>query len=168
MVFRALTPFRRPNSRNDEPATLPADPFFRLQHEMNQLFDDAFRGFGGLARGFSDTPASLTPRIDIKETDKTFKVTVELPGVDEDDLHVDLADNALTISGEKKVEQERDEKGGYHLMERAYGAFSRTIPLGFEVDPDAVEAHFKNGVLTIEIPKPAELETRTKRIPIRK
>ena len=168
MVFRSLTPFRRPRSQGGD--NLPADPFYRLQNEMNRLFEDAFQGFGQGFGAFGATPTAataLSPRLDIKETDKKFKILVELPGVDEDDLDVDLSDNVLTIRGEKKLEREEEGKGGYHLMERAYGAFTRSIPLGFEIDPDAVEARFKNGVLTIELPKPPELESRTKKIAIR-
>jgi len=94
----------------------------------------------------------MTPHVDISDKGKELKVSVELPGMDKDDVEVNLDDNALTIRGEKKSE-ETEEKEGYYMSERSYGAFQRIIPLPVEVDPEKVKAKFKKGVLNIVLPK---------------
>ncbi|HXI87638.1 MAG TPA: Hsp20/alpha crystallin family protein [Parvularculaceae bacterium] len=146
------------------------DPFFRLQHEMNRLFDDAFAGFGAPstwgAKLFSDGDAF--PTIDLRETDETYEIEAELPGVSEKDIDVEVTDNVLTIRGEKRFERDDQDKKGYRLVERSFGSFARSIPLPTEVDPDHVDAVFKNGVLTLSLPKPPEAVRRSRRIEIKK
>jgi HSP20 family protein len=126
------------------------DPFFRgFRTQLDSLFEDWFgRSMGG----------TLAPRVDVSETAKDMTLTVELPGVEEKDIEVALSGNQLTIKGEKKSEQEdkKDEQGRvFHRVERSYGAFQRTMTVPFDVEPDKVSAQFKDGVLTITLPKPA-------------
>jgi HSP20 family protein len=153
-----------PSFFGGSPTRQSADPFLSLQREMNRLFDDVFRGFGA-------SPAALgsdvsAPLVNISETDKELKVEAELPGVSEDDVEVTLSDDVLTIRGEKKAER-TEQKENYHVMERSYGSFARSIRLPFPTNPDDVNASFNNGVLTLTIPKAAAQET-SHRIPIGK
>ena len=163
MNFRSLMPFHRakPPARGD----WQSDPFLQLQSEMNHLFDDTFSGFG-LAPAFSSTGFGA-PKLDIQEKNGQIEISAELPGVAEDEVEVNLADGVLTIRGEKKLEKEDRGEGGYYMMERSYGSFSRSIPLPFDVDEDAIEASFDKGVLKVQFPKPAEIENKTRKIPIR-
>ncbi len=147
--------------------SLDKDPFRSLQQDMNRLFESFGRGmpadWGGVARGF------LAPTIDVAETDAQITVTVELPGVAEEDMHLSLVDNILTIQGEKKAEETKEDEGKkYRHVERSYGSFQRSIPLAFRADVDSVKASFKDGVLKITVPKPAGAEPKSSRIPIGK
>lgn len=129
------------------------NPFFTLHREMNRMFDDVFRGFDlapfRSARGMSGLG---WPQIDIDETDKEVRITAELPGLDEKDVSLEIANGVLSISGEKKSETEDKAR---RFSERYYGRFERRIPLE-DIDQDKVSAAFKNGVLTITVPKSAE------------
>ena len=95
------------------------------------------------------------PAINVAETKDAFEVTAELPGVDEKDIKVSLDDNQLVISGEKKAESTKEEKD-WHVQERTYGSFYRSMSLPFEPEDGAVEAHFDKGVLHLTIKKPAK------------
>jgi HSP20 family protein len=145
------------------PSLDQGSPFLSLQREMNRLFDDVFRGF--------DAPAlsgrTAWPNVDVAETDTEYKVTAELPGLEEKDVELTLRDNALTLSGEKRDEREEKNEGRYYA-ERFVGRFSRTIPLPVEVDAEKVGAAFKNGVLTVVLPKNEQARDTSKRIPIQK
>ena len=128
-------------------------PFFTLHREMNRMFDDVFRGFdlapfepNRALNGFG------WPQIDIDETDKEVRITAELPGLDENDVSLEIANGVLSISGEKKLESEDKAR---RFSERYYGRFERHISLE-DVDEDKVSAAFKNGILTITVPKSAE------------
>jgi HSP20 family protein len=136
------------------------DPFLNLHRGSNRLFDDAFRGFG-----VPETYAT-GPSIDVRETGKGLEVTTELPGVDEKDVDVTLANGVLMIRGEKKHEREETEEG-YHLMERSYGSFSRAVPLPFEVDDKSVSASLDKGVLRITLPKSPEAESHVRKIAVK-
>jgi HSP20 family protein len=138
------------------------DPFFALHHQINRLFDDFARGFdlpAGSDRGFG------WPSVELREDDKRYCIEAELPGMEEKDIEVLLTDNVLTLRGEKRVEKD-DTKQQY--SERYFGRFERQIPLGTEVDADAVKARFKNGVLKIEVPKSEQARERARRITISK
>ncbi len=143
------------------------DPFHSLHREMNSLFEQFGRG---LPSNWSNPDGRfLAPTVDVAETDDEMTVTAELPGVAEDDMHLSLVDNILTIKGEKKAEETKeDEDKKYRLVERSYGSFQRSIPLAFKADPDGVKASFKDGVLKVTIPKPADAEPKSSRIPIGK
>lgn len=140
-----------------------AEPLNSLFREIEKTFEDfsrrvPFAGNGG---------AMLTPRIDISESKDGIDVIAELPGVDEKDIDVTLADDVLTISGEKK--NERDEKDkNWHVIERSYGSFSRSIALPFETDVNKIEAKFDKGVLRVHLPKSAETVRKEKKIEIKK
>lgn len=109
----------------------------------------------------------LTPKIDVSENEKSVEISVELPGVKEDDIDVTVTDNTLVIKGEKSDEREENEND-FHVVERSYGSYMRTIPLGFDVDDKAIKATIKDGVLSITVKKPAEVTEKTKKIPINK
>jgi HSP20 family protein len=130
------------------------DPFRGFRTQLDTLFEDWFgRSMGG----------TLAPRIDVSETGKDLTLTVELPGVEEKDVDVSLSGNQLTIKGEKKSEHEDkkdEEERVFHRVERSYGAFQRTMTVPFDVEPDKVSAQFKDGVLTITLPKPQEAVDR--------
>ncbi|MGB4467190.1 MAG: Hsp20/alpha crystallin family protein [Azovibrio sp.] len=141
------------------PATSGAvSPILQLHREMERLFDDTFRGFGLSVPGLSPLPSEwagmLKPALDIHETDKQYKITLEVPGVEEKDIQITVDDEVLLVRGEKRQEQEQDE-GGFHRVERAYGSFQRALNLPEDADQDSIKAVFKNGVLTITMDKRA-------------
>ena len=163
MSVRDLIPWNRGRDvmvrRGEE-----ANPFLALQREMNRLFDDVFRGFDlapfGFDRGFDRTMGWLN--IEVSDTDKQMKVTVELPGLDDKDVELELANGVLAIKGEKKTETEDKDR---LFTERYYGRFERRIPVE-DVDEDKVNASFHNGVLTVTLPKTAQAQRQVKRIAI--
>jgi HSP20 family protein len=131
-----------------------ADPFLQLHREMNRLFDDLWRGSAMPMMGSSPRAVQATPRVDVSETENEIKICAELPGVAEKDVDVELDEDVLTIRGEKKAAEERKDEN-YHVMERSYGSFARSIRLPFDIDPAQVRASFENGVLTVTLPKQA-------------
>ena len=129
---------------------------------MNRMFDDVFRGFDLAPFGQTRALNGLGwPQIDIEETDKEVYITAELPGLDEKDVRLEIANGVLSISGEKKTESEDKAR---RFSERYYGRFERRIPLE-DVDGNQTSATFKNGILTITVPKLAEA-TNVRRIAI--
>ena len=162
MDFRSLVPFGPSSSQI---ARRGEDPFASFRREMDRMFDDFFSG-RGLTRwpGGGDIPVDV--RFDVAETDSEVKVTAELPGVDENDVEVTLADDLLTIKGEKKREQEKKAEN-YHMVERSYGSFARSLRLPFAVDQSKVDAQFKKGVLTITLPKPPDAQKPARKIDIK-
>jgi HSP20 family protein len=143
------------------------NPFLTLHREMNRLFDDVFNRFdANMPSLFGRMPgwsSGSWPSLEVNATDKEVRVSAELPGLDEKDVEVLVDDNVLTLRGEKKSETEDQ---GRHFSERYYGRFERSISLPFEVEEDKAEASFKNGVLTITLPKSAKAQDRGKRIAI--
>ncbi len=137
------------------PAPRTFDPFMSLRREMDRMFDDFKWGLGRFWSEFPSTSAtSLTPMIDVSETEKEYEVTAELPGLEERDVDVTVSDGMLSIRGEKKIDHE--EKGkDFHMVERSYGAFSRTLELPTGVDPSTIKATLEKGVLSVSIPKKA-------------
>jgi HSP20 family protein len=134
----------------------PAREINSLQSEMNRLFNTFFDTPTGANGG---TLRRWVPAMDLVETDDHFVLRADLPGLSEEDVSIELEDNVLTVSGERKTEnEERNE--GFYRVERAYGAFSRSLTLPEGVDPDAVEAAFDKGVLEVRIPKPEERKPR--------
>ena len=128
-----------------------------LQNEMNRLFNTVFDapapGNGG------STMRRWMPPMDLVETDDHFVLRADLPGLGEDDVKIEFEDGTLTISGERKTEHE-SENEGYYRVERAFGAFSRSLTLPQGVDPEAVSASFDRGVLEVRIPKPEARKPR--------
>ena len=167
-MFRPLSVFNRDGRQSpSREVAFSADPFFRLQREMNRLFEDAFAIFGAPPTLASEGDVGCPPRLDVHEAGNGFEFEAELPGVDEKDIDVELRDNILTIRGEKRLERNEDCAGKYHVMERTYGSFSRSLSMPFAVDPDSIDATFRNGVLKIRLPKPPEGRAATKRIAIK-
>lgn len=158
MALRDLIPFNG-GSRDVGFRRSETNPFLALHREMNRLFDDAFRAF-------DIAPLSSQsigwPSVEVNETDKEVKIVAELPGLEEKDVNVELHDGLLTISGEKKSETEDKER---RFSERYYGRFERSVPVG-EVEQDKVAAAFKNGVLTVTLPKAPAAQQKVKRIAI--
>lgn len=141
---------------------LPADAWDR---EFNQLVNSFFNGW----ESRSVAGRSFTPHLDVEEDEKKFVVTAELPGMEEKDIHVELADNILALRGEKKIERnEENKEKKFTRIERFSGSFYREVPLPVEVDESKVSADFKNGVLTIQLPKSAPATKEAKRIQINK
>jgi HSP20 family protein len=129
-----------------------------IQNEMNRLFNSFFEaptqggnGGGALRRWI--------PAMDLVETDDDFVLRADLPGLGEDDVNIELEDNVLTISGERKAEHE-ERKEGYYRVERSSGSFTRSLTLPEGVDPDAVKASFERGVLEVRVPKPEAKKPR--------
>lgn len=120
---------------------------------MEDFIHDPFSGRGVLDRWFGDfSPSRFRPRIDVVDEGQVLRVTVELPGLDREDLSVSVEDGMLVLRGEKKQDVRSEENGCYRL-ERAYGNFMRTIPMPADADPDHTLAKFSNGVLTLTVPK---------------
>lgn len=147
------------------------DPFTMLRKRFDDIFDDWMTGPAALPAAFT-SGQGFAPSIDVSETDNELKICADLPGLEDKDVEVKLAGNQLTIRGEKKAEHEEKnggEKGRYfHRVERSYGSFQRSISLPFDVDPEKVDASFKNGVLTVTLPKPAEVQQAERKIEIKK
>ena len=165
MAIRDYLPTTR--ARNDIVDPM-RDPFAGFRTQMDRLFDDFFSDFG---RGRFLTPAmpafssASWPSIELNETDTEYRVTAEIPGLEEKDVNLSLRDNVLTISGEKRGETSQDDKTR-RVSERFYGRFERTIPFDFEIDADKVAAKFKSGLLTVILPKNPKAQDKARRIPI--
>ncbi len=106
------------------------------------------------------------PAADVSETDKAYEITAELPGMDEKNIEVKLANGVLTIKGEKQEEKEEKQKD-YHMRERSFGSFQRTFQVPDGVDSDKIEASFKNGVLSVTLPKSPEAQKAEKKIAVK-
>ena len=172
-----LVPWR---GRGELPARRD-DPFAAMRQEMNRLFDDFFRGVERTGNGEQDERdssallpwregAPFSPTVNLAETENALEATIELPGTTEDDVDVNITNEGLVISGEKREEHdEEDEERNYYRRERSYGYFRRTIPLpAGVVDRDACEATFSNGVLTVRLPKRPGAEPQARRIEVRR
>lgn len=123
-------------------------PVFGLRREIDRLFDDAFAGRGG--------GANWQPAVDIQETSKELRLDLELPGIREEDVEIEVENGVLSVRGQKSAERkEEGEDGRYHLVERSYGTFFRSFQLPQGVDDQQIQADFDKGVLRISIPKAA-------------
>ena len=165
MEFKSLVPWR--DNKKQLPTTNGdfADPFAMFRREMSRVFDDFFdgagRGLGPVAGGWQ----GITPTIDVAETEKAVVVTAELPGLEDKDFEVTLAGDLLTIKGEKKAEHEQ-KNGDTYYMERRFGSFARSVRLPFEARDEKVDAKYEKGVLTIYVPKPANVQKSVRRIDV--
>jgi HSP20 family protein len=144
------------------------DQFSAFRNEMDRLFESFFTGVPALSSLRQSFPAAqaLTPAWDVKETEKELVVKAELPGIDEKDVQLTIHDGVLSLRGEKKMERS-DKHENYHLMERSYGSFQRSIRLPETVDEDKAEARFEKGVLTVTLPKRPESVKEQKKIEIK-
>jgi HSP20 family protein len=143
------------------------DPFRALERdlfgrELSKMFD--MPKAMTMAPGWAPAVAPM-PAMNIAETDQTIEATLEIPGVEEKDIKVRVEGDRLIVSGEKTIETRKDEKD-WHVMERRFGAFHRSIMLPFEPAADAIAAHYDKGVLHLTVQKPAAKETTAKTIPV--
>lgn len=148
-------------------------PFEALQKEIDRVFEDFTRfPFGGRFLDFSplrgraptvDVPA---PAVDVVEKDNAYQISAELPGMDESNIEVKVADDILTIKGEKKEEKEEKDKN-YYMSERRYGSFQRSFQLPPGVDQGKIDASFQKGVLTVTLPKSPEAQQKEKKIVVK-
>jgi HSP20 family protein len=141
---------------------LAPEPMFTLQQRLNRLFEDTFLPLG--AEPFS--MAAWSPSCDIYETESEIVVKAEIPGVKKEDVKLSLQDNVLTLSGERKFEEET-KKENYVRVERGYGSFTRSFTLPTYVDAKKISAEFKDGLLEVKLPKseaakPKEVEIKVK------
>ncbi len=135
-------------------------PFHALHRDMNRLFDV----FHGRLTGGAGQPAPISPITDVCANDQQVRVTIELPGIDSNDIDLSLAGDLLTVRAEKKVDSV-DPKDSYHIIERSYGTFERTVKLPCAVVRDQSEARFDNGVLIVTFPR-AGTQHPSRKIPI--
>jgi HSP20 family protein len=152
-------------------------PFESLRREIDRLFDDFEWGSWRtpFRRALFDVEPFLrgevkwgkVPAVDVADTANNYEITAELPGLDEMDIEVKFSDGTLTIRGQKKEEKE-EKKKDYYLSERHYGLFQRSFSVPDGVDPEKIEAAFKNGVLTVTLPKTAEAQKKVKKIEVKK
>ena len=154
-------------TRNTLPINREA-PLGRIHQEIDQLFDNFFRGSWLSPFRHSDQTwigGMMLPKVDIAEGKKQYTITVEVPGVEEKDIDLTISDGTLTIRGEKRHEEENHDRQ-YHRVERSYGAFQRVLSLPDDSKEDAVEANFKNGILTLTVPKTTNSKPGGRKIPI--
>lgn len=159
------------------PSVAEWHPFESLRREIDRLFDDFRPGSwrSPVVRTLFDVEPfwrngvswSKAPAVDVAETDKAYELTAELPGMDENNIELKIADGVLTIKGEKKEEKE-EKKKDYYVSERRYGSFQRAFTVPGGVDTDKIEAKFKNGILTVSMPKTAQAQKNEKKIEIKK
>lgn len=159
MSIRDIVPFRKRSTiRRWE------DPFRSLIDEMESIWDRFVSNFD--IEPWEGRAGYFSPRVDFTENDKEYLIKAELPGLEEKDVEVLLEDDAITIRGEKK--EEKEEKGkDYYYRERRFGSFSRTLPLPDNIDRDKIEAKFKNGLLTLRLPKTKESSRNVKKIEVK-
>ena len=166
MPITDLVPWRKTNgglvTRRNQ-----MDPLSQLHREVDRVFSDFMTDWPltGPISLMDRRFGTFVPDVDITETDKEFRVTAELPGMDEKDLNVSFVEGLLTIKGEKREEHE-EQRGDSYRSERRFGAFERTIPLPSGVNPDKAKASFKKGVLSITLPKTEEARSNKKIIAI--
>ncbi len=141
----------------------PTNSLFGLKSNMDKLFDEFF----GLDKGvWPESALNVVPAVDLEETEDAFKITAELPGMTKKDIKITLENNVLSISGEKKAEKETKDKN-FHRVERSYGKFHRAFELPGAVNRDKIEAEYKDGILSISVPKteeakPKQIEVKVK------
>ncbi|MBW2292776.1 MAG: Hsp20/alpha crystallin family protein [Deltaproteobacteria bacterium] len=150
-------------------AHVSSDPFVGFGTEMERLFDETFRrSFPALPwrpAAAGRNPAPLQPSVDISEGKKAYTVRAEIPGVELEDVSIEVEDNTLVIRAEKRQETD-EEKEGYHCVERSYGAMQRVLSLPDDADGEAIEAKFRNGVLKLKIPKHPARASKSRSIEI--
>lgn len=162
--FKALVPWRD-KSQTPAPREDYHDPFLSFRREVDRMFDDFFSGFGRRSVA-SPFWSAATPSMDLTETETEIVVTAEMPGLDDKDFEVTVSGDVLTLKGEKKAEHEHRNGDAYYI-ERRFGSFSRSVRLPFDVKDEKVDARYDKGVLTIRVPKPADMQRPARRIEVR-
>ena len=162
------SPESHPASEQGRPAWPDIQRLFSRDslRALEDFFPDPFAVRGALERWFGDFSSSrFQPRIDVVDEGRILRVTVELPGMEREDLTISVEDGALVLRGEKRQDVHSEEDGCYRL-ERAYGSFTRTIPMPEKADPDRALAKFEKGVLTLTVPKHEALRSVSRTIDI--
>ncbi|EAR09951.1 Hsp20/alpha crystallin family protein [Reinekea blandensis] len=165
-----------PVQRRDDalPLASATDPFWQLHREMDRLFDSAFRSFGfpqmrpGLmdeTRRLTDQLPAFKPNLDVSGSDDQYEITLDLPGMKQDDIDIEVHNRTLTIKGETESKSEQDDRK-YYCVERSYGSFQRTLALPEDASADDIQASMKDGVLTLKVPRVALAKDDVKRIEI--
>jgi HSP20 family protein len=133
----------------------PFREFTTLQDRLNRLFRESYTG----GQDESLTTSTFAPAVDVYEDEHKVALKIEVPGIEEKDIHVQVENNTLTVSGERKIEKEEKEEN-YRRVERQYGSFTRTFTLPTTVDAENVSANYEKGVLNITLPKKAEAKPK--------
>lgn len=162
MQIKDLVPWARRDQAPESKTTDEQNPVATLQHDMNRVFENFWNRLDSLNWPWGSGEA----KSDVVETDNAIEVSVELPGMNMKDIEVSVTEDMLTVKGEKKIERQ-EEKKGYYLSERSYGAIYRTIPLPPGVDGENAEASFRDGVLTVRLPQTPEAQAKVKRIEVK-
>jgi HSP20 family protein len=171
MAQTSLTPSRNNtpsrNTRRDLQSRSSSDPVFMLRSDIDRAIDSFWRAFDMPIPGLSNTSllsGDVMP-VNIRDMDNQVEITAELPGLEPDEIDVTVSDDSITISADAVTE--RDDSGnGYILQEREVASFERTIPLPDGVDPEGVQASYRNGVLRITLPKTADAQNANRRVPV--
>lgn len=152
-------------------------PLMGLRNQIEDMFDRYFHGWPSrmphlgemwdIEPGFGPKGFERSPRVDMTETDKGYEIAAELPGLEDEDLDVNVTDDVLTISGEKREEHEQKEKD-YYVQERRYGRFSRSLRLPQDADAGNIKAHFDKGVLKVDIPRTRKPKKKGRKISVGK
>jgi HSP20 family protein len=164
--------------RGKQPLASVQQSVSALRQEMDRVFDDFARHWtvSPFYRRFFDwepfrrmerASGVLMPETDVVEGEDAIRVSVELPGMEEKDIEVEVTEDTLTISGEKRDEREEEDED-YHLSERSYGAFKRTLRVPDTVASSNVSAEMKNGILTVTLPKTAKAKQKPKKVSVKK
>ena len=158
-------PANRSGRNVSRPATRADDPITALHQQMQDLFEDVTRQFGmpqwpAMGAGFAGD--LFRPSVDIKENDNSYTLHLDMPGVNKDDVQVQVEGDALVVRGEKHQEKDGSDDN-YHVVERQYGAFQRILDLPADADPEDLKAKFDNGVLTITVARRPEKAGRNAR-----
>ncbi len=128
----------------------PRRSLLNINDDLDRMFEEFMS-----TRMLEPTTMEISPRVNVEENDNEWILTAELPGVTKDDIELNFRDNILTLSGEKKIEKE-DKKKNYHHVERSYGRFSRSFAINSSIVTDKIDAKFKDGILTVVLPKAEE------------
>jgi HSP20 family protein len=153
------------------------EPFLSMQSELNHWFDDLWRQATGMGvfpalrpsspfAALGSAPMFGLPAVDIKETDDAYKICAELPGLTPDDVELEIKGDALVLTGHK-VEEKDDHRAAYRISERRFGRFERRFPLPGDVDRQRIDAGFKDGVLTVTLPRQENSQRSSNRIQVR-
>ncbi|BBI47793.1 heat-shock protein Hsp20 [Vreelandella olivaria] len=176
MNLQKLSPWNWFKSENADTPTPPSSveprrselsPFMGMHQELDRWMDSVMRQFGmpSLESRAGDLPGLLQPRLDIAEHDSEYVISVEVPGVEEKDLAISLDDHRLVIEGEKRQES-HSEDNKLHRIERSYGRFQRVLDLPGDAKDEDIKASFKNGILTVRVPRSEQAKAARREIPI--
>ena len=162
----SMVPVTRQDARGNYPASLA-----RFHDEFDQLFESFLQGFPLAPSMFPRMPRAIAgstlikPSVDIAASDKAYTITAEVPGVDEKQINVEIQGDTLIIRGQKEHQKE-EKKNDYYCVERSYGSFQRQLSLPEDADADRIKAAYKQGVLTLTVPRKAAMARAVKQIDV--